>query len=102
MNNFKDKLRDTCQPCVKYTEFDNLPEVIKDSIIKNVELTATVENSRYTVYRDVVFIKGKAVIDGSVYKYEINLGDLEDNVSIDLLIETFDWDYGHVYLSEVA
>jgi len=102
MSNFKEKLHDTCQPHIKFTAFDNLPGVIKDSIMRHAELTATCENSSYTLYRDLVFIRGTAAIEGSVYKYEINLGELDDYPSIDLLIECFDFDNENIYLTEVA
>jgi len=112
--NFSDKLHNTCQPGIYYTAFDNLPGIITDFICKEYLTLYEVENSKYTVFKDALFIRHRATIDGVNYKLEISLGDItdsetednyEDDNQVDSMahemLECFDWNCYDVYLEVI-
>jgi hypothetical protein len=105
------KLNKTCIHNQFYTDFNNLPDIIKDFIIKESSLLIDIENSSYTGYKDLAILRHKVVIDGINYDLEMGFGEICDdngdnfdndneafNYLEDLLSVT-EFDYVPVYLT---
>ena len=78
MVSFKHKLNKTFQSDIYYTDFDNLPSTVKDFIMKEYLSLYEIENSSYTVFRDTLYIRHTATIEGVSYDLELTIGDLMD------------------------
>jgi hypothetical protein len=72
------KLNKTYIPNEFFTDFNQLPEVVKDFILRESEALTDIECSSYTVFKDTAILRHTARIDGNLYDIEMILGDVVD------------------------
>lgn len=68
------KLHSTLKSDTYYTNFSNLPKAAQE-LLENTP--AEVENSKYTVYEDMAFIRNRIIVDNKIYDAEISLGSVD-------------------------
>jgi len=73
------KLNKTYQHDTFYTDFNELPALVQDFIIKESALLTDIEHSSYTGYKDMAILRHSAVINGATYDIEMNMGYICDD-----------------------
>lgn len=68
------KLHKTLRGGLFYTPFDKLPKKAQD-ILRHTK--PEIENSRYTVYEDMAFIRNEVEVNGAYWEAEISLGSVD-------------------------